>query len=64
MKRVFSVTLRRSGNVAMLEGSRKYEVVAPHATDAIDKATARFRKEESWRGGVLVEYLTHRGAAI
>lgn len=63
MKRVFSVEVNKT-NSALLHGSRTFQVVAANATDAIDKATAAYRKDESWRGGVLVQSLQHRGRAI
>lgn len=63
MKRVFSVELRKIGG-GYLEGSRSFEVVTDHAKNAIDKATTRFKKDENWRGGVLVESLRHRGPAV
>ena len=64
MNRIFKVVLRKSGNVSMLEGTHRFETVAPHATKAIEKATARFRKSHRWAGGVLVEEVLHRGPAV
>lgn len=65
MKRVFSVTLKKIGNVSRHNNPIKiYQVVAPTAKIAIDKATEQFKKEEAWAANVVVEYLTHRGPAL
>ena len=64
MKRAFRLKLRKSGNTNDGQWTRSYVAIAPHADGAIEKARARFRKDENWRGGVLVESVEHLGVAI
>jgi len=65
MKRVFSMTLTQAGNVSRLNRvHRLYNVVAPNAVVAIEKATQQFKKDEMWAAPVVVEKLEHIGPAI
>lgn len=65
MKRVFSITLKKIGNVAINDNpALTYQVVAPTAKLAIDKAVVQFKKEEIWSANVVVEQLTHHGPVI
>lgn len=60
MTRIFSIKLSKS---LYPNDWVRYEVVAPTAVRAIDKATARAKKETRWYGGWVVEELIHRGPA-
>ena len=62
MKRVFTVRLKRGQHVN--EIAKSYECVAANAKEAIDKATEKFKKDESWAAAVLVDAVIHRGPAL
>ena len=65
MKRSFSVTLKKIGNVTPFSNPEiTYQVVAATAKIAIDKATVQFKKDEVWAAATVVERLVHRGPAI
>lgn len=65
MKRIFKVSIRKGGNAAPTNNSEShYEVIAANATDAIEKATKQFKKEQGFAAPVLVEQVLHRGPAL
>lgn len=67
MNRIFNVVLSNSYDTPSARWS--FEVVEKTAKAAIDKATKRAKRDNShrshrYRGGFLVESLTHRGQAV
>lgn len=65
MKHVFSVSIKKTGNVnSFLNSVSIYQVVAPTAKHAIYKATKQFKLEEQWANGTVITQLIHRGPAV
>ena len=61
--KVFKVVVRKS-NASLLTGSRKFEIIAPTATRAIEKAATKFKAVEDWKGPVTVLEVLYRGRAV